>query len=102
MMVNFIGTKNLLDLCVKNNCKLLLTSTSEIYGDSLIHPQNEEYFGNVNTIGDRSCYDESKRLGETIIYEYKKKYNIDIKIVRIFNTYGPYMVQANKQEAFVI
>lgn len=91
IMVNFIGTKNMLDLAVKNKCKILFTSTSEIYGDPLIHPQSEEYWGNVNTVGERSCYDESKRLGETIIYEYKKIYNVDAKIVRIFNTYGPYM-----------
>jgi UDP-glucuronate decarboxylase len=91
IMVNFIGTKNMLDLAKKHNAKILLTSTSEIYGDPLIHPQPEEYYGNVNTIGERSCYDESKRLAETIMYEYRKLYNLDTKIVRIFNTYGPYM-----------
>ena len=91
IMVNFMGTKNMLDLAKKHNAKILLTSTSEIYGDPLIHPQPEEYYGNVNTIGERSCYDESKRLAETIMYEYRKIYNLDTKIVRIFNTYGPYM-----------
>lgn len=91
MMVNFIGTKNMLELAKLNNAKLLFTSTSEVYGDPLVHPQYEEYWGNVNTIGERSCYDESKRLGETIIYEYNKKFNTNAKIVRIFNTYGPYM-----------
>ena len=91
IMVNFIGTKNLLDLARVHNAKILLTSTSEVYGDPLIHPQPEEYYGNVNTIGERSCYDESKRLAETIMYEYRKLYSLDTKIVRIFNTYGPYM-----------
>jgi len=91
IMVNFMGTKNTLDLACIHNAKILLTSTSEVYGDPLIHPQPEEYYGNVNTIGERSCYDESKRLAETLMYEYKKKYLLDTKIVRIFNTYGPFM-----------
>jgi len=91
IMVNFEGTKNVLDLAKVHDAKLLLTSTSEVYGDPLVHPQPEEYYGNVNTIGERSCYDESKRLAETLMYEYKKKYNLDTKIVRLFNTYGPYM-----------
>lgn len=91
IFTNIIGTKNILDLCVIHKCKFLFTSTSEVYGDPLIHPQVEEYYGNVNTIGERSCYDESKRLAETIIYEYKKKYDLDLKIVRLFNTYGPKM-----------
>lgn len=91
IMVNFMGTKNVLDLARVHNAKVLLTSTSEVYGDPLMHPQPEEYYGNVNTIGERSCYDESKRLAETIMYEYRKLYSLDTKIVRIFNTYGPYM-----------
>jgi UDP-glucuronate decarboxylase len=91
IMVNFQGTKNVLDLAKTHNSKILLSSTSEVYGDPLIHPQPEEYYGNVNTIGERSCYDESKRLAETLMYEYKKQYNLDTKIIRIFNTYGPYM-----------
>ena len=91
IFTNIIGTKNILDLCITHKCKFLFTSTSEVYGDPLIHPQVEEYYGNVNTIGERSCYDESKRLAETIIYEYKKKYDLDLKIVRLFNTYGPKM-----------
>lgn len=91
IFTNIIGTKNILDLCIINKCKFLFTSTSEVYGDPLIHPQIEEYYGNVNTIGERSCYDESKRLAETIIYEYKKKYELDLKIIRLFNTYGPKM-----------
>jgi UDP-glucuronate decarboxylase len=91
IMVNFMGTKNMLDLAKKYNAKILLTSTSEVYGDPEVHPQPEYYYGNVNTVGERSCYDESKRLAETIMYEYKKLYKIDTKIVRIFNTFGPYM-----------
>jgi len=87
----FIGTTNLLQLAKKHNAKFLFTSTSEIYGDPLVHPQHEEYYGNVNTVGERSCYDEGKRVCETLIYEYRKKFNLDLKIVRIFNTYGPYM-----------
>ncbi len=86
-----IGTINILKLAVLLKSKLLFTSTSEIYGDPEITPQNESYRGNVNTVGIRACYDESKRMGETLCYEYKRKYNLDIKVVRIFNTYGPYM-----------
>ena len=87
----FQGTKNVLELAKKHKAKILFTSTSEIYGDPLIHPQVEEYFGNVNTVGERSCYDEGKRVAETLLYEYRKKFNLDCKIVRLFNTYGPYM-----------
>ena len=87
----FEGSKNLLDLALANKAKYLFTSTSEVYGDPLIHPQPEEYFGNVNTVGERSCYDEGKRVAESLVYEYNKKYNLNTKIVRIFNTYGPYM-----------
>jgi UDP-glucuronate decarboxylase len=87
----FEGTKNVLEMAKYHRCKLLFTSTSEIYGDPLVHPQPEHYFGNVNTVGERSCYDEGKRVAETLIYEYRKKYNLDLKIVRLFNTYGPYM-----------
>ena len=91
LLTNFQGTKNILDLALKYKAKLLFTSTSEVYGDPIIHPQPEEYFGNVNTMGERSCYDEGKRIAETLIYEYRRLYNLDAKIVRIFNTYGPYM-----------
>lgn len=87
----FEGTKNVLELAKIHKCKVLFTSTSEIYGDPLVHPQEETYYGNVNTIGERSCYDEGKRISETLLYEYRKIYNLDLKIVRIFNTYGPYM-----------
>lgn len=89
--VNVVGTINVLNLCKFHKCKLLFTSTSEIYGDPLVHPQPEEYFGNVNVIGERSCYDEGKRVSETYLYEYKKRYQLDVKIVRLFNTYGPKM-----------
>ena len=88
---SFIGTRNVLELARRTNAKLLFTSTSEVYGDPMVHPQPEEYFGNVNTVGERSCYDEGKRVAETLIYEYRKNYHLDLKIVRLFNTYGPYM-----------
>jgi UDP-glucuronate decarboxylase len=91
LMTSFVGTKNVLDLAKRYNAKVLFTSTSEVYGDPLVHPQPEEYFGNVNTFGERSCYDEGKRVAESLIYEYIRKFELDIKIVRIFNTYGPYM-----------
>jgi UDP-glucuronate decarboxylase len=85
------GTINLLEIAKKHNARILLTSTSEIYGDPKEHPQKETYRGNVNTIGIRSCYDEGKRIGETIMMEYKRCYNVDIRIARLFNTYGPNM-----------
>ena len=89
--VNFIGTMNLLELAKEKQSKILLTSTSEIYGDPKISPQREDYRGNVNSIGIRSCYDEGKRIAETLMMDYHKKYQIDIRIARIFNTYGPNM-----------
>lgn len=85
------GTRNVLDLCLKHRTKFLFSSTSEVYGDPLVHPQSEEYYGNVNTVGERSCYDEGKRVAETMIYLYREKYDLDVKIVRIFNTFGPNM-----------
>lgn len=85
-----IGTMNMLELCNTHQCKFLFTSTSEIYGDPLVHPQSESYWGNTNPVGPRSCYDEGKRCAETLIYEFRNKYP-DLKIVRIFNTYGPKM-----------
>lgn len=88
---NFLGTLNLLELARQNKCKFLLSSTSEIYGEPTISPQNEKYRGNVNTIGIRSCYDEGKRIAETLTMDYHNKFNIDTKIIRIFNTYGPNM-----------
>ena len=86
-----IGTQNVLDLALKYNSTILVASTSEIYGDPEITPQTEEYKGNVNTLGIRSCYDEGKRISETIMMNYNRKYNIETRIVRIFNTYGPYL-----------
>jgi dTDP-glucose 4,6-dehydratase len=91
MLSGSIGTKNLLDLALKNKAEFLFTSTSEIYGDPLMHPQKESYWGNVNPVGERSCYDESKRFSEALIKAYSKEFNFDGKIVRIFNTYGPRM-----------
>ena len=86
-----LGVINMLGLAKKNNSKILLASTSEIYGDPEIHPQTEDYFGNVNPIGPRSCYDEGKRCSETLFMDYHREHNLKIKIIRIFNTYGPNM-----------
>ncbi len=85
------GTKNLIDLALIKKSKILVASTSEIYGDPLVHPQKESYFGNVNTIGPRAVYDESKRFQETMIYTYHKNKGLNVSIARIFNTYGPRM-----------
>lgn len=89
--ISIFGILNALELAKKTGAKLLQASTSEIYGDALVHPQNESYFGNVNPTGVRSCYDEGKRVAETLICDYRRTYNLDLKIVRIFNTYGPNM-----------
>lgn len=91
LKVNFQGVLNLLELAKKNNAKILQTSTSEIYGEPEITPQSEDYRGNVNTVGIRSCYDEGKRVAETLMMDYHKQHNVDTRIVRIFNTYGPNM-----------
>ena len=88
---NVIGSINMLELAKENNCKILQASTSEIYGDPLEHPQNEMYWGNVNPIGIRSCYDEGKRCAETLFFDYYRQYNLNIKMIRIFNTFGPGM-----------
>lgn len=82
---------NLLQLARDTGCRLLHASTSEVYGDPFVHPQNEDYFGNVNPIGPRSCYDEGKRAAESIMFDYYRMYNLDIRVIRIFNTYGPHM-----------
>lgn len=87
------GTRNMLRLASKNGAKFLLASTSEIYGDPKIHPQNESYWGNVNPIGIRSPYDEGKRISECITREYFRQERVDTKIARIFNTYGPRMLE---------
>jgi len=88
-----IGVINMLGLAKKNNAKILQASTSEIYGDPEIHPQKEDYNGNVNTLGYRSCYDEGKRCAESLFMDYKREHNLNIRIVRIFNTYGPNMTK---------
>lgn len=88
---NVIGTMNMLDLARNCNAKILQASTSEVYGDPLEHPQKETYWGHVNPNGIRSCYDEGKRGAETLMMDYNRTYNTNIKIVRIFNTYGPRM-----------
>jgi len=86
-----MGTINMLGLAKRIRARMLLTSTSEIYGDPKVHPQPESYWGNVNTIGPRSCYDEGKRVAETMMYSYKKQNNVDVRVARIFNTFGPRM-----------
>lgn len=91
LLVNSMGTKKCLDLAVKNEAVVMFASTSEIYGDPLVHPQPETYWGNVNPNGIRSCYDESKRFGESIVSVYQREFNLKTKIIRIFNTYGPKM-----------
>ena len=88
-----IGVINILGLAKKNNAKILQASTSEVYGDPNIHPQDEKYNGNVNPIGPRSCYDEGKRCSETLFMDYHREHNLKIKIIRIFNTYGPNMAK---------
>lgn len=88
---SFLGTINMLDLATMNNCPILQASTSEVYGDPLVHPQPEKYYGNVNPIGIRACYDEGKRCAESLCMDYYRQYGTKIKIVRIFNTYGPRM-----------
>lgn len=89
--VNTLGTENLLKLADKNSARLVFASTSEIYGDPAVSPQPETYWGNVNPIGPRSVYDESKRLGETLVYHYSSSLGVNSAIIRIFNTYGPGM-----------
>ena len=86
-----LGAVNMLDLAEHIGAKILQTSTSEVYGDPFVHPQPEEYWGNVNPIGVRSCYDEGKRCAETLFFDYHRQNNVKIKVVRIFNTYGPNM-----------
>ena len=89
--ISVLGSLNMLELAVKHNAKILQASTSEVYGDPLIHPQKESYLGNVNPIGPRACYDEGKRCAETLFMDYHRMYGANIKIMRIFNTYGPNM-----------
>ena len=89
---SFLGTINMLGLAKRTGAKILFASTSEVYGDPEVHPQPEEYRGSVNSIGIRSCYDEGKRVAETLCFDYKRMHNVDIKVMRIFNTYGPRML----------
>ena len=86
------GSINMLGLAKRLKCKIFQASTSEVYGDPTIHPQTEEYWGNVNPTGIRSCYDEGKRCAETLFFDYWRQHNLDIKVARIFNTYGPRML----------
>jgi UDP-glucuronate decarboxylase len=88
---NFNGVDNLLQLAATCGARFFQASTSEVYGDPLVHPQAEIYRGNVNPIGPRACYDEGKRIGETLCFDYRRQYNVKIKVARIFNTYGPRM-----------
>lgn len=88
---NVMGTLNMLGLAKRIKARFLLASTSEVYGDPKIHPQTEDYWGNVNPIGIRSCYDEGKRVAETLTFDYQRQNNVDIRVIRIFNTYGPRM-----------
>ena len=90
---SFFGTYNMLGLAKRSGARILFISTSEIYGDPQIHPQPEYYLGNVNTIGPRACYDEGKRISETLMTDYKRVHNVQIRIARIFNTYGPRMLK---------
>jgi len=99
MLVNTLGTLELLKLAKKHQAKFLFASTSEVYGNPLVHPQNEDYFGNVNPVGPRAIYDEAKRFGETLTSYFVKKENIDGRIARIFNTYGPKMRVDDKRMA---
>lgn len=89
--VNVLGALNMLGLAKRVKARILQASTSEIYGDPDVHPQKEEYWGNVNPVGKRSCYDEGKRVAETLFFDYMRQNKVDTKVVRIFNTYGPRM-----------
>lgn len=111
---NVLGSINVLEIAREAEAKVLLSSTSEVYGDPLEHPQREDYWGNVNPIGPRSCYDEGKRCAETLFFDYRREYGVKIKAARIFNTYGPFMkiddgrvisnfiVQALRQEPLTV
>jgi UDP-glucuronate decarboxylase len=91
--VSFLGTLNMLGLAKRVKARILLASTSEVYGDPHVHPQTEEYHGNVNPIGIRSCYDEGKRIAETLAFDYHRQHDVEIRVARIFNTYGPRMLE---------
>ncbi|PIS02286.1 MAG: NAD-dependent dehydratase [Chlamydiae bacterium CG10_big_fil_rev_8_21_14_0_10_42_34] len=114
MKTSFLGALNLLGLAKRLNCKIFQASTSEVYGDPHVHPQVEDYWGNVNPIGIRSCYDEGKRCAETLFFDYHRKNQVPVRVARIFNTYGPrmhpndgrvvsnFIVQALKNEPLTI
>ena len=89
--VSVHGAINMLGLAKRLKCRILQASTSEVYGDPIVHPQTEEYWGNVNPIGPRACYDEGKRCAETLFFDYRRQHDLPIKVARIFNTYGPRM-----------
>jgi UDP-glucuronate decarboxylase len=91
VQANVLGVTNMLELAKRTKARILQASTSEVYGDPTVHPQREDYWGNVNPIGPRSCYDEGKRVAETLMMDYYRQYRVDIRIARIFNTYGPRM-----------
>jgi UDP-glucuronate decarboxylase len=91
IQANVLGVTNMLELAKRTKARILQASTSEVYGDPKVHPQKEDYWGNVNPIGVRSCYDEGKRVAETLMMDYFRQHQVDVKIVRIFNTYGPRM-----------
>ncbi len=91
MKTSVLGSLNMLGLAKRVNARILQASTSEVYGDPQVHPQNEDYWGNVNPIGIRSCYDEGKRASETLFFDYHRQNKVDIRVIRIFNTYGPKM-----------
>jgi UDP-glucuronate decarboxylase len=93
LKTSVLGAYNMLGLAKRTGAKILQASTSEVYGDPQVHPQPEEYWGNVNPIGIRSCYDEGKRAAETMFMDYYRQHNVDVRIIRIFNTYGPRMAQ---------
>jgi nucleoside-diphosphate-sugar epimerase len=90
-MVNSVGTRHVLDLARRNGGRVLFASTSEVYGDPHEHPQREEYWGNVSSTGPRSCYDEAKRFGEALCMIFVRSFDVDVRLIRIFNTYGPNM-----------
>lgn len=90
---NVLGMIHCLDLARRSNARVLQASTSEVYGDPIVHPQHEEYWGNVNPISRRGCYDEGKRCAETLCFDYHREYGVDIRVIRIFNTYGPRMAK---------
>jgi UDP-glucuronate decarboxylase len=90
---NFLGTLNVLELAKRWRARVLLASTSEVYGDPLIHPQTEDYWGNVNCTGIRSCYDEGKRISESLAFDFHRQFNVEVRVARIFNTHGARMLE---------